>query len=122
MLFRSYLFLTSVIQGCYRKKKERGLSVSDRIDKVVTNRFLALPIFAFVMFLVYYVSVTTVGGMATDWANDGVFGDGWYLFGMGRGDYEAAAEEYEIPEAIQEAFLTAAKEAGAIEEVRATDG
>jgi ferrous iron transport protein B len=90
-----YLYITSIIKGCYTKKNVGGLSVSDKIDKVVTNRFLALPIFALVMFLVYYVSVSTVGTIATDWANDGVFGDGWYLFGMGRAEYEAASEGME---------------------------
>ena len=65
------------------------MTISDKIDRIVTNRILALPIFAVVMFIVYYVSVTTVGGIATDWANDGVFGDGWHLFGIG----SAAAED-----------------------------
>lgn len=77
-----YLYIASIIKGCYKKKNQGKLSISDKIDKVVTNRFLALPIFAVVMFLVYFVSVTTVGTWATDWANDGVFGDGWYLFGI----------------------------------------
>ena len=70
------------------------LSTSDKIDRVVTNRLLALPIFAVVMFIVYFLSVTTVGTWATDWANDGVFGDGWHLFGIGSAAYEEAAEEY----------------------------
>ncbi len=86
-----YIFIASVIKGCL-KKKNSGESLSDRIDKVVTNRFLALPIFAVVMFIVYYVSVTTVGTWATDWANDGVFGDGWHLFGIGTAEYEQAVE------------------------------
>lgn len=116
-----YVYIASVIKGCYKKKNAGGLSVSDKIDKVVTNRFLALPIFALVMFIVYYVSVTTVGGMATDWANDGVFGDGWYLFGMGRGEYEEAAEAYAAPAAVQEAFLAAAEEAGAVDEAASTE-
>ncbi len=66
-----------------KKHRKEKLTTSDKIDQIVTNRWLALPIFAVVMFIVYYVSVTTVGGIATDWANDGVFGDGWYLFGIG---------------------------------------
>ena len=78
-----YLYITSIIDKCYIKKKRDQLSVSDRIDRIVTNRILALPIFALVMFIVYYVSVTTVGTLATDWANDGVFGEGWDLFGIG---------------------------------------
>ena len=77
-----------------KKKTGQKMTTSDKIDKVVTNRWLALPIFALVMFLVYYVSVTTVGTWATDWANDGVFGDGWHLFGIGSASYGEAAEEY----------------------------
>lgn len=77
-----YLFIASIMKECYIKKSRDKLTTSDKIDKIVTNRFLALPIFAVVMFLVYYVSVTTVGGWATDWANDGVFGEGWSLFGF----------------------------------------
>lgn len=77
-----YHYITSIIKNSYDKKNRQKLSVSDRIDHVVTNRFLALPIFAAVMFLVYYVSVTTVGTWATDWVNDGIFGDGWSFFGM----------------------------------------
>lgn len=77
-----YIYIASIIKGSYKKKNKDKLSVSDKIDKVVTNRFLALPIFAVVMFLVYFVSVTTVGSWATDWANDGVFGEGWHLFGI----------------------------------------
>ncbi len=107
-----YLSIASVIKGCYKKKRAGQLSVSDKIDKVVTNRWAALPIFAVVMFLVYFVSVTTVGGWATDWANDGVFGEGWHLLGTGTADYEAAAEEYRAPGAIIEAFEAAAEEAG----------
>lgn len=77
-----YTYISSIVDVCVTKNKERKLTVSDKIDKVVTNRFLALPIFAAVMFLVYYMSVTTVGSWATDWVNDGVFGDGWNLFGI----------------------------------------
>lgn len=77
-----YTYITSIIKGCYDKKSKGKLSTSDKIDHIVTNRWLALPIFAAVMWLVYYVSVTTVGTWATDWANDGLFGEGWSLFGM----------------------------------------
>lgn len=87
-----YVYISSIIKDCYKKKSKEKLSVSDKIDKIVTNRFLALPIFALVMFIVYYISVTTVGDIATSWANDGVFGDGWHLFGIGTADFEAAAE------------------------------
>ena len=88
-----YVYIDSIIKHCYKKARQGQLSTSDKIDRVVTNRWLALPIFAIVMFIVYFVSVTTVGGIATDWANDGVFGDGWHLFGIGASDYEAVAEE-----------------------------
>lgn len=77
-----YLYISSIIEDCYSKKNKGNLSISDKIDGIVTNRWLALPIFILVMTLVYYVSVTTVGTWATDWANDGVFGDGWSLFGL----------------------------------------
>lgn len=77
-----YLFIESVVKECFKKKRRNNITTSDKIDRIVTNRFLALPIFAAVMFLVYYVSVSTVGTWATDWANDGVFGEGWSLFGL----------------------------------------
>ena len=92
-----YTYITSIIGRCYTKKSREKMSVSDKIDHIVTNRFLALPIFAAVMWVVYYVSVTTVGTWATDWANDGVFGEGWSLLGL------------EVPgvPVIVEGFLTA---------------
>ena len=83
-----YLYIASIIKGCYKKKNVGQLSTSDKIDRVVTNRWLGLPIFALVMFLVYYISMVTVGSAATDWANDGLFGDGWHLFGIGSKAYE----------------------------------
>ncbi|MGM9683429.1 MAG: ferrous iron transporter B, partial [Eubacteriales bacterium] len=89
-----YVYIGQIIKGCYKKKSAGKLSTSDKIDKVVTNRWAALPIFAAVMFVVYFISVTTVGTWATDWANDGVFGDGWHLFGIGSGAYEAADGDY----------------------------
>ena len=89
-----YVYIGEIIKGCYKKKSAGKLSVSDKIDKVVTNRWAALPIFAVVMFIVYFISVTTVGTWATDWANDGVFGDGWYLFGIGSNEYETVAGDY----------------------------
>lgn len=106
-----YTYITSIIGNFYCKANS-GLTTSDKIDKIVTNRFLALPIFALIMILVYYVSVTTVGGLVTDWTNDGVFGDGWHLLGMGAAEYEAAAEEYVVPGAVIEAFEAAAEEEG----------
>ncbi len=90
-----YVYISSIISGCCQKNKSSdGLTVSDKIDKVVTNRILALPIFTLVMWLVYYISVTTVGTYATDWANDGVFGDGWHLFGIGSKAYGEAGEQF----------------------------
>ncbi len=89
-----YLYIAEILKGCYKKKDAGKLSTSDKIDKVVTNRWLGLPIFAVIMFLVYYIAMVTVGSAATDWANDGVFGDGWHLFGIGSGEYADAADAY----------------------------
>lgn len=91
-----YVYIASIIKGAYKKAGAGKLSTSDKIDKIVTNRVLALPIFAVVMFLVYFISVTTVGTWATDWANDGVFGDGWFIAGSSAYDDDVAeyAEEY----------------------------
>ena len=89
-----YVYIGQIIKECYKKKSAGKLSTSDKIDKVVTNRFAALPIFAVVMFLVYYIAVSTVGTFATDWANDGVFGDGWHLFGIGTSAYDDAMRDY----------------------------
>ena len=91
-----YIYIASIIKGCYKKKNNNQLTTSDKIDKIVTNRWLALPIFAVVMFIVYYISVTTVGTLVTDWTNDGLFGDGWHLFGIGTGEYEDAVTEYAV--------------------------
>lgn len=115
-----YLYIASIIKGCYKKKNRGKLTTSDKIDKVVTNRWLALPIFAVVMFIVYYLSVSTVGTWATDWANDGLFGDGYHLFAIGSAEYEEAAEEYVIPGAVVEAFESAAEEAD-VDPAQATD-
>lgn len=89
-----YIYIASVIKECYKKKKAGAATVSDKIDRVVTNRFLALPIFAAIMVIVYFVSITTVGTLLTDWTNDGLFGGGWHLFGIGAGDYEKARDNY----------------------------
>lgn len=89
-----YVYIGELMKSCCKKRSAGKLTTSDKIDKVVTNRFLALPIFAAVMFIVYYVSVTTVGTWATDWTNDGLFGDGWHLFGIGSGQYEETISEY----------------------------
>lgn len=107
-----YIYIDSIIKDCVKIKNKGSLSVSDKIDQIVTNRFLALPIFALIMFIVYYVSVTSVGGVATDWANDGVFGDGWFLFGGGRDAYKEVNEEYAVEQAKIEAFLESAEAHG----------
>ena len=107
-----YLYIASILKGCYHKKSAGKLSISDKIDKVVTNRFAALPIFAVVMFLVYFVSITTIGGWANKWVNNGVFGDGWHLFEIGTFSYEEAKDAYQEPSAIKEAFEAAAEDAG----------
>ena len=90
-----YTYISSIIKGCYKKKSKEKLSTSDKIDRIVTNRWLALPIFAIIMIIVYYVSVTSVGSLVTDFTNDQLFGeDGWYLFGIGRSDYDAATDKF----------------------------
>ena len=89
-----YVYIADIIKSCYKKKSAGALTTSDKIDKIVTNRWLGLPIFAVVMFLVYYIAMIAVGTPATDWANDGLFGDGYHLFGIGTSAYEEAADEY----------------------------
>ena len=106
-----YVYIASLMKGCYKKKRKDRLSPSDKIDKVVTNRFAALPIFALVMFIVYYISVTTVGTWATDWANDGVFGDGWHL--VGNEQYAAVAEEFDGAASVVDGFVSYEEAQGA---------
>ncbi|MDD6462780.1 MAG: ferrous iron transport protein B [Clostridiaceae bacterium] len=89
-----YIYIGQIIRDCYKKRSAGKLSTSDKIDKVVTNRWLGLPIFAVIMFLVYFISMVTVGTAATDWANDGLFGDGWHLFGIGASAYEEVNDSY----------------------------
>ncbi len=89
-----YVYIAEVLKGVYKKKDANTLSTSDKIDKVVTNRWLGLPIFIAVMFVVYWIAMVGVGAPLTDWANDGLFGDGWHLFGIGSSDYEDASEKY----------------------------
>ncbi len=89
-----YLYIGTIIKDCLKKKNRGGMTVSDKIDRVVTNRWAALPIFAAIMFVVYFVSITTIGGVLTDWTNDGLFGDGWHLFGIGTSEYEDACADY----------------------------
>ena len=99
-----YIYIAQVIKSCYKKHNAGSLSTSDKIDKVVTNRWLGLPIFAAIMFAVYWIAMVAVGAPATDWANDGLFGDGYHLFGNGTAEYEEAAERYGDTDAIIEAF------------------
>ncbi len=108
-----YTFLSSVVDACCTKGDREKLTVSDRIDKIVTNRFLALPVFAAVMFIVYYISVTSVGTLVTDWTNDGLFGDGWYLAGIGRGDLEAATDKWAEQEIFNDEKIQAVVDAAA---------
>ncbi len=107
-----YVYIAEIIKCCYKKKNQGRLSASDKIDRVVTNRWLGLPIFAAVMFLVYYIAMVTVGASATDWANDGLFGDGWHLFGIGSAAYNKVAEEYGEAAAIVDGYEVYVEENG----------
>ena len=101
-----YVYISSIIKACYKKKSVGKLSTSDKIDKIVTNRWLGLPIFAVIMFLVYYIAMQTIGAAATDFTNDNIFGDGFHLFGMGTSAYEEAAEQYGDSDSIIDAFVS----------------
>ena len=107
-----YVYIADVIKGCSKKAKAGTLTSSDKIDKIVTNRWLGLPIFAAVMFLIYWIAMVGVGAPATDWANDGLFGDGWHLLGIGGGATEEAEEEYGDTDAILEGLIAKAQEQG----------
>ena len=100
-----YVYIAEIIKSCYKQKNKGQLSTSDKIDKVVTNRWLGLPIFAVVMFLVYWIAMVAVGAPATDWANDGVFGDGWHLLGIGSKAYNETNDEYTAAIQAVDAFL-----------------
>ncbi len=100
-----YVYIADIIKGCYKKKSVGSLSTSDKIDKIVTNRWLGLPIFAVVMFLVYWIAMVAVGAPATDWANDGVFGDGWHLLGIGSKEYNEVNDDYTAAIQAVDAFL-----------------
>ena len=100
-----YIYIGEVIKACYKKKNHGGLSTSDKIDRIVTNRWLGLPIFAVVMFIVYWVAMVGVGAPATDWANDGLFGDGWHLLGIGSKAYHEQADDYTAATQAVDAFL-----------------
>ena len=109
-----YVYIAEIIKACYKKKNAGQLSTSDKIDRVVTNRWLGLPIFALVMFIVYYLSMVTVGSAATDWANDGLFGDGWHLLGIGSAEYNEVAEEYGDASLIVDGYDAYIEENGAL--------
>ena len=100
-----YVYIAEIIKSCYKQKNKGQLSASDKIDKIVTNRWLGLPIFAAVMFLVYWIAMVAVGAPATDWANDGVFGDGWHLLGIGSKAYNETNDEYTAAVQAVDAFL-----------------
>ena len=100
-----YIYISSIIKACYKKKNAGKLSTSDKIDRVVTNRWLGLPIFAVIMFLVYWIAMVGVGAPATDWMNDGVFGDGWHLFGIGSSAYNEKADDYTNATEAAQAFV-----------------
>ena len=116
-----YLYIASILKGCYKKKKSGGLTISDKIDRVVTNRIAALPIFAAVMILVYFVSITTVGAWATDWTNDGLFGDGYHLFGNGTDEYEEAITAYAQENLWTDEMVTTVEDAAAAGVIGAED-
>ena len=107
-----YVYIAEVIKSCYKKKNVGKLSASDKIDRVVTNRWLGLPIFAAVMFLVYWIAMVGVGAPATDWANDGLFGDGWHLFGIGSAAYSEAADAYAEASTIVDGYDAYVEENG----------
>ena len=111
-----YVYIAEVIKACYKKKNAGALTTSDKIDKIVTNRWLGLPIFAAVMFLVYWIAMVAVGAPATDWANDGLFGDGWHLFGIGSAAYNEVAEQYGDASAIVDGYDAYVEENGAAPE------
>lgn len=125
-----YIYIASVIKGCYKKKNKGKLSTSDKIDKVVTNRFAALPIFFVIMFLVYSIASMPIpmpwgdslGTVVTDWANDGVFGDGWHLFGIGSGEYDEANEAYGAKNLFTNSKLGEMLKDAAEAEIKNTDG
>ena len=109
-----YVYIAEIIKACYKKKNAGQLSASDKIDRIVTNRWLGLPIFALVMFLVYYISMVTVGSAATDWANDGLFGDGWHLLGIGSGEYNEVADAYGEASLVVDGYEAYIEEHGAL--------
>ena len=116
-----YIYIASILKGCYQKKRRGGMTLSDKIDRVVTNRIAALPIFAAVMVLVYFVSITTVGTWATDWTNDGLFGDGYHLFSNGTAEYEEAITAYAQENLWTDEMVTTVEDAAAAGVIGAED-
>ena len=117
-----YIYIANILKGIYRKKGAGELSTSDKIDNIVTNRWLGLPIFALVMFIVYYVSIQTVGTMATDWVNDGLFGDGWFWFGSGREAFDEDSGTFAVADERAAQYEEVAIDAGYAEMVENEDG
>ncbi len=115
-----YEYIASIIKSSYKKKDAKALSISDKIDKVVTNRWLGLPIFAIIMIIVYYVSVTTVGTWVTDWTNDGLFGDGFHLFGMS-GDYDDETDKWANEFVFTDGVKAVVDEAAADSDIKGAD-
>lgn len=114
-----YIYVGRVLKSCYKKKSD-GPTLSDKIDSIVTNRFLALPIFALIMFLVFFISISTIGGKITNWVNDGVFGSGWHLFGIGSKKYKNDLEKYNESKIVIDAFadkLNIKKDSYSLEEL-----
>ena len=116
-----YLFITSILKNVYKKKQAGQMSLSDKIDRIVTNRWAALPIFVVVMTLVYVVSWTTAGTWVTDFTNDGLFGDGFHLFGIGNKQYEETVDAYATENIFTDELLTQLKAAEAAEVIGAED-
>lgn len=114
-----YQYVETIMDDCCTRRMKKGMTASQKIDRVVTHRLFALPIFAAIMVLVYYFSVTTVGGWATDWANDGLFGEGYFLFGRGSKAYAEAGQDYELAQKKAAAFLQLAEQDGvSVEAIR----
>ena len=123
-----YIYIGEVIKTCYKKANAGSLTTSDKIDRIVTNRWLGLPIFAAIMFLVYYISMVTIGASATDWTNDNLFGDGFHLFGIGGKAYSEEAENYDAAMKAISAYVDIDTEAedfdekSAISEIKSVTG
>ncbi len=111
-----YIYIADVIKACYKKKSAGKLTSSDKIDKIVTNRWLGLPVFAVIMTLVYLIAMKGPGAWATDWTNDNLFGDGFHLLGIGSSDYSEIADEYAGAQQIIDGYDAYVEENGAAPE------